>query len=158
MTNWKCRLVLIDEIDNTTKTVTLSFPPPYKYKDIYDDLSDIVDINGRGIKFELSTYKRHHVLIRDWNKYVLNRDTINVIMYDNNIILFSLETKNRKSLITYSNIRDIYRDIIFDLITEPLLIYMIDGGQNRIKLIDVIDNPKRHLNNVITRLVKRYGY
>ncbi len=156
---WKVRIFLNNLVIEQDRTITLSFSPLYKYKDLYVDLAKIIGLKRNyRMKFEIVTYKKYPKRIKDLDTYILNRDTIDVTVYDSNIILYRLEKRNDPNIITTSEVNNIYREIKLDKVTEPLLIYEIDGCGDKIRLYDVIDNPQRHLNAVITRLVKRYDY
>ena len=92
--------------------------------------------------------------ITDWNRYVLDEDIIHIILYNPNIIEYALYTENGDKLIQSNNQDVIYNDIHYDNITEPLLLYIVSETGDKISLLDVIDNPKRWYNDVVTRMVK----
>lgn len=119
---------------------------------------DPVKYEPNYITFKLTSYMEKPSRVTDWRKFILNRDKIKVIIFDPHKFYYALFTERGEKLIQTGKIKTIYNDIRIEYVKEPLLLYKVNDSGDRIKLIDVIDNPRRHYNNLINRMVKRYNY
>jgi len=161
----KIGLTFNNHIDNLTYKTSFIFVPLLRYNDLYNNMSQILRNIGLNLKipkhcvsFELTTYRNIPTPIKDWNKYVLNEDRITVTLSNPYVRNYQLATEKGEKIMTMNKISKIYNEIDYDGITEPLMIYLVDGSNTKLRLVDVIDNPIRHYNNVVTRMVKKYAY
>jgi len=162
MTFWNASLIFIDKIIPRTTKLPLSFVPLYTYRKLYNNLKNLYKSIGwdwkyteKNVIFKISTYMDEPAKVTNWDKYILNRDIIQVIIYDPNNYYYGLYTKQKDKIMEFNTIERIYKDIQVENITEPLLIYSINEVNERIKLIDVIDNPKRRYNKLVNRMIAR---
>lgn len=161
MTRWKVYLIFIDNTNSRKTTIKHSFRPLYTYRLLLSDLDKLykkIDWKvpkGFKITFKLSSYRQNPELIDDLDRYILNRDKIEIVFYNPKIINYGLFSESDELLLRSSSMITIYNDIEIDKLNQTLLLYTIDDTKNKIKLIDVIDNPKRLYNELINRMVKR---
>lgn len=166
MTTWKTSLIFDDRVNDRRAKLKLSFPPLYRYTDIYNTLENLVQMIGwdpikylpNCITFKLVSYMETPLRVADWNKFILNRDKIKIIIFDPSKFYYALYTERGEKLIQTGKMQTIYNDIQIEYVREPLLLYKINDSGTKIQLIDVIDNPKRHYNNLVNRMIKQYNY
>lgn len=163
MTYWKIYLFLIDKINDVEFKVKHKISPLYTYSDLYHQLPNIYEnvksnYTMNNITFKLCSYMEEPVKINNWRKFILNKDRIRVIIYDPTKLYYGLFTESDDMVIQSSKIETIYEDIQYNHVNETLLIYMIDQAGEKQKLVDIIDNPKRHYNALINRMVKKGWY
>ena len=124
-------------------------------KDVLYDIEWLSDNNNiNNLLFRLVTDMEYPLRINNWDRYILDKDIIQIIIYNSKIIEYALYTERGDKLIQSKTQNVIYNDIDHDNITEPLLLYSVTELGDKIKLIDVIDNPKRWYNEVVTRMIK----
>jgi len=73
-------------------------------------------------------------------------------------LLYALFNERGEKLMKSSNIKSIYKKIDIKKIYEPLLIYHMNYKKDKIKLVDVLDNPERHYKEVVNRLISKYNW
>lgn len=160
--SWSASLVLINNNSNREFTIKYNFYPPYTYNELYNEIIDIYDIIGwsentkiikRNIILKLFTNGENLIKITNWNKYLLDDDKIYIILYNSDKVEYALYTEKGAKLIQANKTDIIYNDIDYDNITEPLLLYSVTETGDKIKLLDVIDTPKRWYNEIVTRMV-----
>ena len=157
MTHWHAYISIDDKINDSTYQKRLSFEPLYTYNHLYHDIIRIVgSVSKNYIAFKITTYKKEPEIIDDWRKYVLNRDRIDVIVYQPNETFYTIFVKDQP-IKTYTKLSIIYDDIDFEHVSETVIIYQTDLVGNKLKLIDVIDNPTTQYNNLITRMIHKYN-
>lgn len=162
--SWSTSLILINKNISQEFTIKYNFCPPYTYNNLYNEIIDIYDIIGwsenskiirKNIILKLFTDMKNPIKITNWNKYLLDNDIIYVILYNSDIVEYALYTEKGDKLIQANKPNIIYNDIDYDNITEPLLLYSVTETGDKIKLLDVIDTPKRWYNEIVTRMVLR---
>ena len=164
MATWKANLYFDDRIGNRKQKINFAFPALYRYKLLYDNLETLFKYIGWDgfeyekykVVFKLSTYKDEPVDIEDLNKYILNRDKINIIIFDPKIINYSLYTERGDILLTTSSLQSIYSDINIDNLNEVLKLYAVNESGTQLKLLDIIINPKMYYNQAVNRLIHNY--
>ncbi len=166
MTSWKAYLIFDDKIHDKETKLKITFPPLYTYKCLYNNLKsffhiigwDPIDYPPNHITFKLASYMEEPTRVVDWNKFILSRDEIHIVIFNPNSHYYALFTQQGEKLIQTTKADTIYNDIKIEHVKEPLLLYKINESGTKIKLIDVIDNPMRMYNKVVKRLIHRYGW
>lgn len=174
---WQAFLLFRDNINNRKKEITFTFVPLYTYNKLFENITNILQdigwVNSSGnitdgdniggeeidpsfITFKLKSYKKKPEIVRDWKSYILNRDQIQIEISDPNKPFYGLYTRRGNRLLMTSNLRSIYEDIHIDRLRYPVFIYLLNGSGKRLKLLDVVDNPDRYYNQLITRIVHDY--
>lgn len=161
---WSMPLVFNNKITNETVNRVLEYEPFYTYKDLYNHIDSFCKSFGWNIKitrynvsFKLTGYTRNPIDVNNWDKYILNTDTIIITLYDPNKSSYGLFTRKGKKLLKVDQLDKIYSNIHSDKINQPLLIWKIDSSNRKLKLLDVIDNPIIYYNKLINRLISQYG-
>lgn len=159
--SWTITLCFIDQINQKIHKMNQRFYPLYTYNNLYDDLQ--VLLKKIGWKFnckiavDFKTILRNGVAVAalNWNDFILDSDTIHVILYDPNQHYYVLFNQNGDILLTDKNISMIYKNLsIFKY--ELLFIYRLNEVQTRGKLIDVIRNDKIAYNQTVNRMIHNY--
>ncbi len=165
MTIWTSYLVFKDLINDKKIRIKFKHEIIYTYKSLYDNLEKLFqDIGWKQtyssswITFKLGNHTNKPIRIIDWNKYILNKDKIYIILFNPSVHSYGLFNQKGDKLIETSNAKTIYQDIKIELIKEPLYLYQLNACGTKTKLIDVIDNPKRCYNEVVNRLILNYGW
>lgn len=160
--SWSAYLLFIDKINKKQIEIEHSFNPVYKYNDLFKDIEMLYALIGWEIKyckknvvFKLATYLDAPTKVDDWDNYILNHDNIQVILYDSTIIEYGLFTEDNDLIIQTYKPEIIYGDIDYEKIDQPLLLYTVTENGDKLKLIDVIDNPQRMYNDLVNRMVKK---
>ena len=165
MTTWKVYLTVNDRINNRKSKLKFNFPPLYRYKTLYNNLPILLQTIGWSpiiyhpsyVTFKFGSYRDTPIKVDDWDNFILNRDKIHIIIFDPRIYSYALFTENGKKIMQTTKIETIYEDIKIEMVHKPLLLYKVNITGAKIELIDVIDNPIRHYNDVVNRLIQRYG-
>jgi hypothetical protein len=166
MTTWKAYLTFKNTIRNVTTKLKFTFSPIYNYDKLYRNLDDLLKTIGwknteyttKNVAFKLTSYVKTPIYITDWKKYIIHKDKIQIIFFDPNKHYYALYDQKGEIVLKSETIDKIYQEINIDLVPEPLELYLVNDIDIKLKLIDIIDNPKRHYNQVVTRLVKKYNY
>ena len=160
MATWKADLYFEDRINNRKNNIKFTFPALYTYNKLYNNLKKLFKVIGwNEVKYDRNNIRLmsdDQVIINNWNNYILDRDKIQIILFDPTVYHYSLRTLNDVNLLTTSNIETLYDDIKIDLINETLLVYMVNDLGIKIKLIDVLDNPNIYHTQVTNRLIHNY--
>ena len=164
MTTWKADLIFDNRINNRKNKLKFTFPVLYNYNTLYNNLITLFKCIGwkpikygrNCIDFQLLTYRDNPMSIDDWNNYILNRDIIQIVIFDPRMYYYGLYTTGGVKLMVSKNIKTIYDDIKMEFVRQTLLIYLINESGIQLKLIDVLDNPKVYYNQVVNRLVHNY--
>jgi len=166
MEYWSAYLTFNDKLNKIKFVVKYNFIPLFTYNELYDKLGNILEAIGfekinysrENIVFKLTTYTEEPPKVIDWNMFILDQDKIEVIFYDPKKWYYELYTERGYKIVRTNKLSLIYDDIYFDRIIEPLLIYLVDDTDQKRKLVDVIDNPKRMYNELVNRMIKRGWY
>ncbi len=166
MEYWSGYLIFNDKLNKLKFVVKYNFIPLFTYKDLYTKIDNIFEAIGfekinysqENIVFKLTTYMEEPVKIIDWSTFILDQDKIEVIFYDPKKWYYELYTEKGKKIFRTNKLSLIYDDIYVDRIIEPLLLYIVDDTDQKRKLVDVIDNPKRMYNELVNRMIKRGWY
>jgi hypothetical protein len=145
------------------KSLTLKSENPFKFFDILDYINKLYTLTN---KCQLSFYLCQNdriLLVNDIEKFIKNNDEILVKIIRPSSYYALIDSKNNFLFSAY-HLRDLY-NYFYDYIQSPLynnspqamLIYEINE-YNMGKLIDVLDTPKRHLNECVNRLIHNYNY
>jgi len=166
MASWKAHLVFIDKFRKKETILKFVFPPLYTYNCLYNNLKslfktikwDLIDYPPNYIAFKLTSYSEDSTIITDWDKFIINEDKIQVIIFNPNIYHYALFSQQGEKLMQASSAETIYNDIKIEFVREPLLLYKVNYNGTKIKWIDIIDNPKRMYNEVVIGLIHTYGW
>lgn len=161
---WKADLIFYDQVNDRKQELQFDFPGLYKYSQLYDNLKILFTSIGWDnfrydrykIDFKLLTYRDKPVDVQDWNKYILNRDQIEIVISNPDLISYSLYTERGDVLLTTSKLANIYSDININSLNQVLKIYMVNRSRTKRKLIDVIINSKMLYNQMVNRLIHDY--
>ena len=153
MTTWIAYLTIDNQIENRKLETEINFRPFYTYNHLYQNLKTIFDYPKDHVIFICKRKK-----IKDWTKFLLNQDYIYVALFYSTVRKYLLVGESGDIVTTRDNVETIYRDLEINSIDEPLLLWLIDPGGNKIQLIDVLDNPMRYYNDMIDRMIRIYKY
>ena len=158
---------LIIEHGEITKQLNLKSNIPFQFLDILNEISNLcpdIDNNAK-LAFYLckSLDSLNDVeLICDLTRFVKHEDHIFLRIYRDMPYFALKDVKNNSFLLSSYDIKELYNFYIQNMIylsqtlNSELLIYEINGTNHN--LIDVLDNPDRHLNECINRMVKCYNF
>lgn len=140
-----------------------------KYIHLYQDLPDILvnlgypqklikDSSQVSFDFE---YLNKKVFVDDWDKYILQNEKISITVSPIPVPSYVLvDSFQDDKLVVSTDLQELYKYCYkcnFNSI-HPVLIYVTDIKLNKTRLLDVIENPKAHLNACINRLIHKYNY
>lgn len=158
---WGAHLKIIDLIQNKREDVIYKMRKITKYKDLYYDLANILksvgyeETNYRPTQITFTfDYLDNKILVDDWNKFVLNKDVIEIRMIEVPKIYTLVDSYNGRTIISSLKTEKIYHHYNQYLknYNLPVLLKCDDS------LLDVLENPENRLNRCINRLIHRYNY
>jgi len=159
--NWGITLCFIDKINHKIHKMNQRFYPLYSYYDLYKDLQILMEKIGwkfnRKVAVDFKMILRNGTtsVVLNWNDFILDSDTIYVILYDPNQHYYVLFNQNGDILLTERNISMIYKNLeIFKY--DLLLIYQLNDIKTRGKLIDVVRNDRIDYNLTVNRMIHNY--
>lgn len=142
---------------------TSVFPMKYihRYRDLYRQLSQILDNVGLGrlkitpqqVRFYFY-YQEKWNLIDDWQKFVLNRDSIIIDISKPKPIYRLVDMKRDKVLSESTDKEEIYKlyQKIAPFLRRGVLIKRDET------ILDVLDLPIYHYNACVNRMVQKWNY
>ena len=113
---WTANLKLIDLIRKRQYNIVYKMKKITKYIDLYRDLSNILKAIGyescvyRPTQIDFTfDYLNKKIQVDDWNKYVLNRDVIEIRLTNVPKIYSLIDSFNGKIIITSLKVEEIYK-------------------------------------------------
>ena len=158
---WTANLKLIDMIQKRQYNVVYKMKKITKYIDLYRDISNILKAIGykncayrpTQINFTFD-YLNKKIQVDDWNKYVLNRDVIEIRLIEAPKIYSLIDSFNGKIIITSLKVEELYKYYQKYLRKYDCAILIKCDNS----LLDVLDNSENYKNRCINRLIHRYKY
>ena len=160
---WIAKLKIVDTIRNRKDCIDYKFNRIMKYIDLYRDLGIILRFIGYEDCFYRMTqisftfrYLNKDVFVDNWyNKYILNRDEIEIKISSVPIIYSLIDSISNNTILKHRNIKKIYLlySKILKFETNNALLIKADNI-----LVDVLDDGQYYLNDCINRLIHRYNY
>ena len=158
---WIANLKLIDLIQKQEYNIVYKMKKITKYIDLYRDLSIILKTIGYNncnyrptqITFTLD-YLNKKIQVDDWNKYVLNRDVIEIRLTNVPKIYSLIDSFNKRIIIKSLEIKELYKYYQKYLRNYDCAILLNCDNS----LLDVLDNSENYKNRCINRLIHRYKY
>lgn len=127
-----------------------------KFKDIYDLMWQLCPEygreNGETVTL-LFLYEGKKRLIREFNRYIRDEDTIEIIISQSSYLLCDVQGYEIEQS---ENINDLYFTYRFLNITYEVFIVKIEN--QKLFLVDVLDSGIRRYNECINRLITRYNF
>lgn len=162
--SWVVTLCFIDQVKRKIHKYQQRFFPLYTYHKLYHNLDtfmknigwDQINYKTTAIDFKLASYKDEPVVVSDWDKLILNKDVIHIVLYDPNVYFYSLFSQHGEVLKSDKSIKSIYQSLNSFKDCEFLFIYLINEPKTKAKLIDVIYNTQVSYNQTVNKLVHNY--
>jgi len=156
---WSVNLCFIDRDEKKIYKLKHVVKPLYTYENLNRDLSFLAgtigwSLNNKNIEFKLASYTKAKK-IDDWNRFILHRDTVHIIFSKTNFCFYTLSNTKGDIFLCHKSISKIYSKAQ-EIKNEILLICQINETKTKIKIIDVIDNPVIHYNNLVNRMIHNY--
>ena len=157
---WIAKLKIIDNVENIHTILDYKFTRIMKYIDLYRDLSYIFRYLGfENCKYKMKqitftfTYLDKNIIVDDWNKYILNKDQIEIKIDKLDHIYRLVDSYSGRTIIESKNLKILYSHYNKNLKSKLSDAVLVKCDNT---LIDVLDDYKYHLNACINRLIHRY--
>lgn len=157
---WTINLCFIDQDKKKIYKLSHTVKPLYTYFDLKEDIDFLTKKIGwsaknKTIQFKLASYSNVKK-IENWNRFILHRDTVHIILSLYNPIFYTLSNIKGDILLFDTSIQKIYSRANTEKGNETLLICQVDENKTKIKIIDIIDNPKVYYNKLVNRMIHNY--
>ena len=160
---WIAKLKIIDTIKNTENSVDYKFSRIIKYIDLYRDLPIILRFIGyEDCRFRTTQitftfkYLEKNIIVDNWyNKYILNRDEIEIKISYAPPIYSLIDSLTGNILVTSKNINKMY--LYYHQILKPKVKSAVLLKSDN-SLLDVLDEPSHYLNDCINTLIHRFNF
>ena len=161
---WNANLRIIDKIRNLENEAIYYFKKVSKYKQLFEYLPLLLstidykkkecNIPSNYVTFVFYYLDKQHI-VDNWDKYILNRDKIDIIISRPLKNYYLIESLSNITLVQSNDIKDLYiyyNKRVKNIANSAILVK--DGS----RLIDVLENPDRFLKDCINRLMDTYNY
>lgn len=155
MKMWAANLKIFDMVQNQEYNFIYKMKKITKYIDLYRDLQNILKYHVRSSQIEFTfDYLDKKIQVDDWNKYVLNRDVIEIRIKNAPIVYSLIDSFSQNIIITSLKIDELYQYYQKYLRKHDCAV-LIKSDQS---LLDVLENPDNYKNRCINRLIHKYKF
>lgn len=159
---WVAYLTIKDEINKIQSKVNYPMKTIHKYGNLYLNLSRILKSLGyqnyryrrNQIEFKFR-YLGSDILVDNWNKYILNRDEIEIRIFPMPIefkLMLPFEKHILFKSLKQKDVYNFYNQFLKGRIKSKILVKVDDF------LLDVLDTNENQLNKCIDRLILNRGF
>jgi len=164
---WKVKIVIDSKVHNKIVDTTVTFHPFYTYRNLYKDILILMEEKW-GSEFNMNTrmvfslYEYDYmIIVKEWDTQVINDSNIYVMIEESDKVYYALYNTRKENIFTGESIDHVYSYInkyLNQINSDYLYLYLLNEMGMKMKLLDVIVNKNKIYNDLITRLVKNYGW
>jgi len=156
---WKANIKIVDNVNNVQKEIIYEFKNLIQYLHLFNDLPNLYDPPCRCEIVFVFNYLDKREIVTNLERYILNGDQIEIVIKREIPLYMLCDCKTGDVIQSHENIKELYKiynESLIDVMDCEILLIRRCGG--KMKLIDVLDSPKRHYNECLNRLIHRYNF
>ena len=144
---------IIDKIQNKEDYIQYTSKNNLKFKDLFELIWKLYpDYEGENMTI-LFVFEGGKKLIREFNLYIRNGDTIEIILSKSSYFLCDVQGFQ---IAQSDNISNLYNS--YSLLHIPYEVFIVKIEYDQLYLVDVLDSGKQRYNECVNRLISCYNY
>ena len=144
---------IIDKIRNKEDYIQYTNQRCLKFKDLFELIWKLYPDYGGENMTVLFVFEGGKKLIREFNLYIRNGDTIEIILSKSSYYLCDVQGFHIAQSDVISNLYTEYRAI-----SIPYEVFIVKIEYDQLYLVDVLDSGVQRYNECVNRLISRYNY
>ena len=144
---------IIDKIRNKEDFIQYTNRRCLKFKDLFELIWKLYPAYEGENMTVLFVFEGGKKLIREFNLYIRNGDTIEIILSRSSYFLCDVQGFQIEQSDVISNLYNSY-----SLLHIPYEVFIVKIEYDQLYLVDVLDSGKQRYNECVNRLISRYNY